>query len=210
MQKLALRLSWGIMTILALFLFGITFHYFSFRSDVNFLLEKQDVVHHPIWRTAFYLHIAGGMLSLAIGPFQFLRGFRNRFLKAHRALGKTYAAAILFVGAPTGLYMAFYAEGGLPSSIGFSCMSLAWLFVTWRAVDSARKRDIAAHRLWMVRSYALTFAAVTLRIYVPLMSELALLSAQAVIISSAWVSWLFNLAVAEALLRLLPRKIATP
>lgn len=208
MEKILFRMSWGLMTLLALFLFGFTFIYFSFRDDVNFLLEKQDVVHNPIWRTAFYVHISSGMTCLALGPFQFIRALRRRYLKTHRAMGKVYAGAILFLAAPTGLFMAMYAEGGLLSSIGFACMSLAWLFATWRAVDLARKHDIAGHKKWMVRSYALTFAAVTLRLYVPLMSEIFQTDHQFVIVSSAWVSWMLNLTVAELLLLVFPQKFA--
>src|SRR5947207_14781333 len=100
------------MTGFAFLLFGITFMYWNFRPDVNFLITKQDLVHQPVWRTAFYIHIFGGMLAIVLGPFNFIKSIRRKNLNLHRVLGKTYVASILFIAAPTGLYMAFYANGG--------------------------------------------------------------------------------------------------
>lgn len=200
MQKILFRFGWATITLFSVFLFGTTALYFSFRPDINFLLEKQDLVYNMLWRTSFYIHIAGGMLALLIGPFQFLPGFRKKYWNLHRNLGKVYLGAILFLGGPAGLFMAFYAEGGWLSSLGFMVMAILWLVTTYLAYESVRKRDFKAHRAWMTRSFALTFAAITLRIYVPSASLFAGLEHDFVIISSAWISWIPNLLVAELLL----------
>jgi uncharacterized membrane protein len=188
------------MTGFSFLLFSITLIYWSFKPDVNFLLTKQDVVFNPLWRTAFYVHIAGGMLSIVLGPLQFVRYFRKRFLNAHRLVGKIYVSSILFLAAPTGLFMAFYANGGFYSTLGFFLMSVLWFFTTYMAVKTVRLKRIEEHVRWMVRSYALTFAAVTLRILVPLMSFTNELSEDTIVISTAWLSWLINLLIAELLI----------
>lgn len=200
-QKLGLFSGWATLTLLSIFLFGITTLYFSFCSDCNFLLKKQDVVFNPYWRTAFYIHITGGMLAIITGPWQFLRAFRRKFMQVHRLLGKVYLAAILLVAGPSGQFMAFYSEGGVLSTIGFLIMSVLWLWTTWMAYATIRKRDILAHRDWMTRSFALTLAAVTLRIYVPLASSVWHWHPEFVVESSAWLSWIPNLIVAEILIR---------
>lgn len=195
------RIPFVVMTGFAFLLFGITFIYWNFRPDVNFLLTKQHLVNHPIWRPAFYVHIFGGMLAIAIGPLQFIKALRRKNLRLHRTLGKIYAAAIVFIAAPTGLYMAFYANGGIYSSIGFILMSLLWFYTTFMAVNTIRKKQVTEHIQWMVRSYAVTFSAVTLRLWVPALS-LANFEYAFIIVITAWISWLFNLIVAEIIIKL--------
>lgn len=190
------------MTGFAFLLFGMTFMYWNFKPDVNFLLTKPDLVNHPIWRPAFYIHIFGGMLALVLGPLQFVKYIRRKNLNLHRVLGKTYVAAILFIAAPTGLYMAFYANGGISASIGFILMSLLWFYTTFMAVNTIRKKQVSEHVKWMVRSYAMTFAAVTLRLWVPFLSLVIDMEHLKVIIITAWISWLLNLAAAEFLIKL--------
>lgn len=196
------KIPWIVMTGFSLLLFSITIVYWNFRPDVNFLLTKQDLVDHPIWRPAFYVHIFGGMLAIAIGPFQFIRAFRRKFMELHRILGKIYVGMILFIAGPTGFYMAFYANGGIYSSIGFICMSFLWIYTTWMAIVTIRKKQINEHIRWMVRSYAVTFAAVSLRLWVPVCSVLLELDHDFVIVLTAWISWLINLLVAELILKL--------
>lgn len=200
--KVISRIPFAVMTGLAFFLFGITFMYWNFRPDVNFLLTKQDLVDHPIWRPAFYVHIFGGMLAIVLGPLNFIKYIRRKNLNLHRVLGKTYVASILFIAAPTGLYMAFYANGGFSASIGFILMSILWFYTTFMAVNTIRKKQIAEHVKWMVRSYAMTFAAVTLRLWVPFLSLAVEMDHLKVIIITAWISWIFNLMAAELILKL--------
>jgi uncharacterized membrane protein len=201
LQSLFMKSGWAILTAGSLFLFALTTLYFNFCSDCNFLSEKQDVVFNPFWRTAFYIHITGGMLAIVTGPWQFLRFIRKRYMRLHRTLGKVYLGAILLLAAPSGQFMSFYAEGGLLSTAGFLVMSFLWLWTTWMAYATIRQRDFVAHKDWMTRSFALTLAAVTLRVWVPVASYYMGLDADFVIESSAWVSWIPNLIVAEVLIR---------
>lgn len=206
-QKWAFRAGWGAIVVLAVFLFGITAIYFSFRSDINFLLKKQDVVFNVAWRTAFYIHITGGMLCLITGPFQFVKRIRNGNRKLHRTIGKIYLASILFLAGPSGLFMAFYSEGGFIASIGFTLMALLWMLSTWKAYETIREGDYIAHRNWMTRSFALTLAAVTLRLYVPIMSYYLSVDHNFIDTSAAWVSWIPNLIVAELIIRFFPKRL---
>lgn len=208
-QNILLKFGWLIITLFSVFLFSITTLYFYYYqiSDYNFLAKKQEVVFNYFWRTAFYIHITGGMLALLLGPFQFIKKLRSKFPKWHRTMGKIYLAAILFLAGPSGLFMAFYAEGGTIAVIGFSIMALLWMYTTYMAYETIRKRNIDAHRAWMTRSFALTFAAVTLRLYVPIASAVFHVPGFYVEASSAWVSWLPNLLVAELLLLIIPKRL---
>jgi uncharacterized membrane protein len=192
--------GWLVMTASAVFLFYTTTEYLSFRSDIHFLLAKTEVVFDMGWRSAFYIHIISAMIVLIIGPFQFVKKLRNKYLNTHRSMGKIYAYGIVLLAGPSGFFMAFYAEGGLWSTIAFLIMSLLWIWTTIMAVYFARKKKIIDHKKWMIRSMALTFAAVSLRLLVPLFSAGLGLEENFVIVSTAWLSWIINLAIAETLI----------
>ena len=202
MTQLIKNISWLIMTLFALFLFAITAEYLSFKSDVNFLLVKQDIVFDSIWRPTFYLHVISGMIVILIGPIQFIPKLRNRFISLHKKLGKIYAYAVLGIAAPTGLIMAFYAEGGIWSTIAFLVMSCLWILTTLMAIIKVKNKDIIAHKKWMYRSYALSFAAVTLRMLVPLMSFTNQFDYEFIVVSTAWLSWIINLIAVEFIIYL--------
>jgi uncharacterized membrane protein len=199
--KIISKIPFAVMTGFAFLLFVTTMVYWNFKPDVNFLLTKQDVVHAPLWRTAFYIHIASGMLAIASGPFQFIIRLRERHLSFHRMLGKIYVTAILFVGAPTGLYMSFYANGGLCASVGFILMSVLWFYTTYMGIRAVMKKQITEHRKWMMRSYAVTFSAVSLRLWVPFLAIVVGMDPLQTTIVTAWISWWINLIIAEILIQ---------
>jgi len=190
------------MTLIALYLSAVTLVYFSFRSDIYFLLAKQQVVDFLPWRVAFYIHITGGLVALAIGPFQFLEKFRAKHMKLHRTLGKIYVAAILLLGGPAGFFMAFFANGGPWADVGFMFMAFFWVLTTWLALSAIMKKDLKGHIRWMIRSYALCFSAVTLRILTPMLSLVFHIKSAYILIAVAWVSWMINLAVAQVIIYL--------
>jgi uncharacterized membrane protein len=149
-------------------------------------------------RLGLYAHVFGAVFALALGPFQFSARLRARRLALHRWLGRLYLGVGVLIGGTAGLYMAVHAFGGLAAQLGFGCLALAWLYSGARAYAAIRARDIATHRRWMVRNFALTFAAVTLRLYLPvgMASGAAFELAYPAI---AWLCWVPNLIVAELL-----------
>lgn len=188
--------AWLLLCLLSCFLVISTTFYFSFRTDINFLLAKQDLIHNPVWMSFFYIHITGGILALGTGPFQWLQAVRSR-VKLHRLLGRLYVFGILVLAGPSGLYMALYANGGWPAGLGFFILSCLWMAFTLLAVQQIRRGDIAGHKKWMARSFALTFSAVTLRLWVPVLSLWLDTDFNLTVILSAWINWIPNLAVAE-------------
>jgi uncharacterized membrane protein len=160
---------------------------------------------HPDMRAAFlahpigiYTHIFASAVALAIGPFQFSSRLRASRIQLHRWSGRAYLGVGVLLGGLSGLYMSLHAFGGIASQLGFGCLALAWLFTGLRAFLAIRRHDVATHRRWMVRNFALTFAAVTLRLYLPasMAAGVAFELAYPVI---AWLCWLPNVIVAEVL-----------
>ncbi|WP_439628549.1 DUF2306 domain-containing protein [Shinella sp.] len=159
-----------------------------------------DFVYHANLRpVAFYAHIVLASVALALVPVQLWPGLRQRRITLHRTLGRVYAISILASGAG-GFFLAVGTESGAVAASGFACLAIAWVGTTVYGVILAMTGDVAAHRRWMIRSAALTMAAVTLRIYLGL-SVVAGLSYDEVAGALAWGCWIPNLLLAEVILR---------
>jgi hypothetical protein len=96
-----------------------------------------------------------------------------------------------------------FAIGGLPSTLGFGALACAWLYTGWRAIDAARRRDFHAHRIWMIRNFSLSLAAVTLRLQIPALFAMGL-PFESFYPVVAWICWIPNLLGAQLWLRLNP------
>ena len=149
---------------------------------------------------AIRLHIFASIFALALGPFQFSARLRARWPFAHRVMGRLYLGIGVLVGGASGLYIAQFAFGGIVSRVGFSLLAIAWLYSGYRAYAAIRRGEVAAHREWMVRNFALAFAAVMLRIYLPV-SMAGGIPFEAAYPVIAWLCWVPNLVVVEAWLR---------
>lgn len=146
-----------------------------------------------------YPHVLFGSVAVGLGALQFNRWILTRYRALHRALGTIYVASSVIVGI-AGLYMSFYAFGGVVTHLGFGGLAVLLLATTARAYTAARARTIALHRQWMLRSYALLFGAVTLRIELPLliMAFGEFTPAYQVV---SWLSWVPNILWAEWYIR---------
>ena len=151
-------------------------------------------------RTGIYVHVFASSAALVLGPLQFSSRLRTARPRLHRWSGRFYLGIGVLLGGLAGLFMALHAFGGPGSRLGFGCLALAWLFTGFRAYRSIRAGDVPSHRRWMIRNFALTFAAVTLRLWLPasVASGIAFEVAYPVV---AWLCWVPNLVAAELLLR---------
>ena len=190
-MTLAKRTGWGLMTFLALGIALVAGRYYTFDPRVFF---PQQVDVYQAHLAAIILHVTGGLVALALGPFQFLAALRARRPIIHRWLGRVYLVSIL-VGGGAGLYVATLAYGGLVGKSGFAVLALTWLTTAFLAYRRIRAGDTRTHQRWMIVNYALTFTAVTLRLQLPLSGALGIPfdTAYPVI---AWSCWVPNLLVA--------------
>lgn len=152
--------------------------------------------HH---RLGIYAHVFASAFALALGPFQFITRLRSRLPELHRWSGRAYLGIGVLLGGLAGLVVAFNAFGGSVARAGFACLAAAWLFTGFQAYRAIRNREVALHRRWMVRNFALTFAAVTLRLWLPglVASGVSMAVAYPVV---AWLCWVPNLIAAELLI----------
>lgn len=141
------------------------------------------------------VHFAAGGLALAVGILCFRRDLLVRARAWHRRLGVLYVASVL-ASAAAGLVMAVFSMGGLTAHVGFAIASGIWIATTLLGWLAIQDRRIAQHRRWMVRSYALSFGAVTLRFELPLLIVWTG-SFQTAYPWIAWLAWVPNLLFAE-------------
>ncbi len=146
---------WVLLGVLVLFVF-ITSEVFLAIDYPMYHAYRLQVIAD---RGLLIPHTLAGTLALLIGPIQFSSRFRQRHLRIHRVLGRIYVVSV-FVGSFTGIALA----SGRPGFPGTTMQAAAWMVCTTAALVTARNRQIAAHRRWMVRSYAVTFTFVSSRV----------------------------------------------
>ena len=200
MKKVIGIILWIIVVLLGIRLAGIALVYFFHGTDYEFLNLKQDLLHNTTWFVAFYLHLLGGALAVLSGMAAFFTKWIKPSSKGHKILGKIYFISIMFVGGPTGFYLGFYAEAGYLATIGFIGMSIAWMLPTFISVYKVTKGDVEGHHKWMIRSYSMTLAGVTLRLMTPLGIHWLGWTYDTTFIVTAYVPWMFNLGLAEIII----------
>ena len=156
---------WLVLGFFTVLMARLTLQYWPVRSDAAFLQIKQQYIGIKHWELAFWVHVFTSMVPLAAGFTQFAPRILRKWPRVHRSMGRVYGFTVCFVTGPASLIMAFYANGGISSRIAFATLALLWLGTTAMGWRTAVRREWQEHRGWMMRSYALTLSAVTLRIW---------------------------------------------
>jgi uncharacterized membrane protein len=189
------RVSKSLWALAAFLSLGVAL--FSYRLLLPSLpAVGNDIAANVMRRPWLPIHAGFAATALLIGPLQFLPRLRMRLPKLHRNIGKTYVIACL-TAAPAGLVLATGTDAGPVAQWGFGTLAVLWFGATAYAFWLATQGRIAEHRRWMIRSFAMTFAAVTLRLYLPIppmFLHMNFLEGYRII---SWFSWTSNLVVAE-------------
>ncbi|HEX5090651.1 MAG TPA: DUF2306 domain-containing protein [Nocardioides sp.] len=152
---------------------------------------------------ALVVHIGGAAVYALLGAFQFVPRFRRRHLAWHRRSGRVLAVAGLAVaGSALWITLVYPPQPGtgdllfglrlVVASAMAGCVVLG--------VSSIRRRDVAAHRAWMMRAYAIGLAAGT-QVFTEGIGEALVGSGEHRGDLLKGAGWLINLAVAEWVIR---------
>jgi uncharacterized membrane protein len=191
---------WILFATLALLIGLYPMIYFLMDRKFGLLNSKSvELLTNTFWNIGFYMHIIFGGIALFIGWTQFSPKMRNRRMALHRKLGKVYVVAVL-LSALAGIYIGFFATGGWISSAGFICLGIIWFYTTLKAYLHIKGGEIEKHQKMMVYSYAACFAAVTLRIWLPILTMIYGDFVKAYLLV-AWLCWIPNLIVAYIITR---------
>jgi len=182
--------------------------YTVMRNDVDFLQTKQNVYHIDYWRTSFYVHVFSSIFVLLAGLTQFNTWLQKRRKNVHRLMGYIYVLLVIFITGPASFMMGWHANGGLPARTSFTLLAFLWVVFTAFAWWYASRKKFRQHRAFMIRSYALTLSAITLRLYTIGFDYLNIHARPVEIyITTAWLSWVPNLIIAEMIINYRRREV---
>jgi len=181
-------------------LLGIV-RYIPMQDNIGFLKFKQDYIHIIPWKIAFYTHVFSVIFALLAGFTQFSNFILKEHRNIHRMMGRIYAYDILIINFPAALIMAIYANGQLPGKTAFVILDCLWFWFTYKAIIEIRRKNIKAHKEYMIRSYALTLSAVTLRTWKIIILSFVYVDPLHLYMIDAWMGFVPNLLFAEWLIR---------
>lgn len=157
LQRTLLFLFWTFIIGLSLWFFfdNIIMIFFGYRIA----LFGDSFFNNQVW---VVMHLVGGTFALLLGPMQFWKGFRNRFLKFHKTSGKLYMIGVLLAGiSALRLSLISYC---VPCRISLFILTILALLSTWFAWKTIKVKNVKAHRQFMIRSYVCVLAFVMVRI----------------------------------------------
>lgn len=178
----------------------ITLQYIPAKINVAFLNTKTDVVHFLFYKIAFFTHVYTSLFCILAGFFLFSSFIRNKYMPLHKTVGKIYIITVLFFSGISGFIMSLYANGGWRAQLSFIILSVLWWVFTYKAYHYAKVKKIQLHRAYMIRSYALTLSAISLRLFKYIIVYLWALPPLDTYRIVAWLSWIINIIVAEIII----------
>lgn len=205
--------SWGLMAFLAIGVAVAAIAPYTTLNSANFNNATARFAAESTLRyVGLFVHIFSGGIALILGPFQFLSKLRDRKPTLHRWMGRIYLLGVLFAGL-SAFIIAPGMISGLVGEFGLISLAVLWLSTGFMAYANIRAGNVDAHREWMIRNYALTFAAATLRLWLGslIATQLPFLQTkyagdfEALFVEVyrvvMWISWVPNLIVAEIILQ---------
>jgi uncharacterized membrane protein len=191
------RLSFWLFAALCIVVALVSYRFLVLGFEISFPGLQAHIAYRKL---SFLLHILASPVALALGVFQFMPRLRAKRLSLHRWTGRVYGLAVL-IGGLSGLALAIGSTERPVAAAGFGILALFWVSITAVAVRMAMTGRVAEHRRWMIRSMALTFAAVTLRLELPLFFIFGGMEYAEASNYVAWLCWVPNLLVAEWIIR---------
>jgi len=190
------KIGWVFFAVFAISIGLYPIIYFVMDRTFGLLSSKSDaLLQDNLWNIGFYTHIIFGGIALLIGWIQFSKKLRLKNVTIHRNIGKLYIITVL-ASSIAGIYIGFFATGGIVSELGFILLGLIWFSTTLGAFLAIKKGNIKKHQKLMIYSYATCFAAVTLRIWLPILITIyegEFVPAYRIV---AWLCWVPNIIVA--------------
>jgi uncharacterized membrane protein len=127
----------------------------------QFVALDQVFARHPVLTL---VHVIPGLLFMVLGPLQFSATIRARHLRWHRWSGRLFVVCALIIGI-SALVMSFSMQsiGGINQAAATILFGTFFLIALGKAFWHIRRREIALHREWMIRAFAVGLAVATIR-----------------------------------------------
>jgi len=156
-KNTALLLFWCFILFLACFFFAknVAVYFTGFRSQTF----GDRFFHNQVW---VVMHLIGGTLALFLGPIQFWKYFRTRYLTLHKVLGKIYMIGVTLTGM-SAIRLSLISPCR-PCRVSLFILAVLALLATAFAWKSIKAKNIKAHQQFMIRSFICIFSFVAVRI----------------------------------------------
>jgi uncharacterized membrane protein len=115
---------------------------------------------HP---TLTMIHIVPGLLFVVLAPLQFVKRLRTRRPAVHRWMGRVALVSGLIAGVTALVMSPIMTLGGVNQAVATMFFALIFLFALMRAFIYIRNGNVALHRQWMIRAFAIGLAVATIR-----------------------------------------------
>lgn len=173
--------------------------YYSPDFSSGYLSDKRELFD-GIFKYGLYAHISTVPVILLVGSFQVFFRYEQKWKALHKTLGKIYVYLILGVSAPGALIISFYAFGGWTAKTSFLLLTILWGWFTFRGFVSAKRREVPAHKNFMIRSYVLTLSAIFLRMISFIFIHYFQFYGTLAYSLAAWLCWLPFLIITELII----------
>ncbi|MCJ7841625.1 DUF2306 domain-containing protein [Lederbergia sp. NSJ-179] len=190
---LIIPILWVFHTFSKNFVVDPTFEKFIFRKG----LVLTDT---SLWIIMIRIHILLAIISLLTGPLGVIKRVRVKSIKFHRWNGRLYVLSIILNFIP-GIYVSFFATGGWPSTLGFLILNTLWLGTTILGYWYIKRKKVILHSQWIIRSFFLSFANMTIYIIVAITHHGMNFSYANAYTIAVWLCWILNLFIAEIIIR---------
>jgi len=191
-----------ILTVVAiLLLIGIGGRFFLRDVPHYFVFTEKSYTPYFWWRNVgLFTHVFFGMTAFLIGPFQFISRIRKNYAKTHRTMGKIYLCCIA-ISSPVAMYMAITSQVNFVYAAGLFGLAVVWATTSLVAYVSIRKGLTSIHREWMVRSYVVTFAFATFRLFDDVLGKMGVGPDDLRLSLLSWACWAVPLFATEVILQ---------
>ncbi len=115
----------------------IVYAFLDLGANVHPEMKKRFDAH----KAGIYIHIFFAIVSLLIGPFQFLENLRRKRMNLHKIMGYIYINSSN-IGSAAGLYVGMFSYGGLISSIGFGILACLTIIFNFSALILIIKKKV--------------------------------------------------------------------
>jgi uncharacterized membrane protein len=164
--------------------------YFIYENRRFYSLTPEALGKYINYSVVIITHIFCGSVALLSGPLLLWETFRNRYLNAHRLMGKAYMISVV-TSALSALFLTFTTAKTINFPYVFSLQMLiaVWLTTTGFAYWAVRNRKMIQHKEWTVRSYIATLAFIGQAFLFKLPLVQALGTFAEIFPSAVWFSW---------------------
>ena len=165
------------------------------EQEIRFLDSKFGAHRFATW-----MHVIPGAIFLLFAPMQFSSRVRGRYLRFHRWSGRLLVVTAFAAVVPGFYFGLFMPYGGVGESVVIALGGGIFLAALTKAIIAIRRHDVARHREWMIRAFAMALGISTIRLAVGIL-DLALtpsgFAPRELFVAALWMGWGLTLGMAE-------------